>query len=289
MKTNLKQANETALDRISTLKLPTLPAGTPFLIKSLTDENIDFVELATILEKFPSIAGKLISLANSAWSAPVSAVTSLEASCSRLGFGVVRSTSIALAVAAPFNASRCPSFDPKYFWCSALLSAEAAHHVAQLAQADSACEPSTARAAGLLHNLGLLWLVDQLPAEADQALIMVKKNQTASLRQSMSHVLGYDQAEAGGYLARKWSLPSPLVEAMTHYPNADYGGDQSGIVLTTGLAVKLVSAILREESCIEPDNRLSRLGITGENFEAVYNQLTGQLAKTRQIAKVLIG
>ena len=76
---------------------------------------------------------------------------------------------------------------------------------------------------------------------------------------------------------------------MTHYPNADYGGDQSGIVLTTGLAVKLVSAILREESCIEPDNRLSRLGITGENFEAVYNQLTGQLAKTRQIAKVLIG
>lgn len=79
MKSNLQHTRKTVLDRINTLKLPTLPAGTPFLLKSLTDKNIDFVELATILEKSPSIAGKPISLANSAWSAPVTAVTSLAA------------------------------------------------------------------------------------------------------------------------------------------------------------------------------------------------------------------
>lgn len=289
MKPNLQHTAETALDRISTLKLPTLPAGTPFLLKSLTDENIDFVELATILEKFPSIAGKLISLANSAWSAPVTAVNSLEASCSRLGFGVVRSTSIALAVAAPFNASRCPSFDPEYFWCSALLSAEAASRLAQYVVTDNAAEPSAARAAGLLHNLGLLWLVDQIPAEAEEAMAMVKANQAASLRQSMSHMLGYDQVEAGSYLARQWNLPSPLAEAMRHYPEPNFAGDHCVIVATVGLAVKLVSAILREEPRFETDERQSRLCITGEIFESISEQLTGQLANTRQIAKVLIG
>ncbi len=112
-------ADASRMNLLSTLKLPTLPAGTPFLMKSLTDENIDFVELAAVLEKFPSIAGKLISLVNSVWSAPASEISSLEAACSRLGFGVVRSTSIALAIASPFDATRCRWFDAERFWCSA--------------------------------------------------------------------------------------------------------------------------------------------------------------------------
>ena len=83
--------------------------------------------------------------------------------------------------------------------------------------------------------------------------------------------------------------PALLVEAMTHYPDADFQGQQSGIVATIGLAVKLVSAISRKESCLEPDNRLSSTGITGEGFEGICEQLSDRLVKTRINAKVLIG
>jgi HD-like signal output (HDOD) protein len=89
-------------------------------------------------------------------------VTSLEATCSRLGLGVVRSTSIALAISAPFNPAKCPSFDLEYYWCSVLLTAEAASRLAAESSSKHEFEPATARAAGLLHNLGLLWLVDRL-------------------------------------------------------------------------------------------------------------------------------
>jgi len=284
----LKPADATKLDQLSSLQLPTLPAGTPFLLKSLTNENIDFVELAAIVEKFPSIAGKLISLVNSAWSAPASTVTSLEATCSRLGLGVVRSTSIAIAVASPFNPSISLSFDPEYFWCSALLSADAASRLVSISASSNDLEPSTARAAGLLHNLAVLWLVDQLPAEVDQAFIMVKKNQVESLQQALVQVLGFDQMQAGGRLGRSWDLPEPLVAAMTHYPETSYQGTQSGIVNTVGLAVKLVAAVLKEAPCPEPDVRLLRLGITEENLSNLFEQLKEQLAKTRAIAKVLI-
>ncbi len=34
------QSDDPTLDQLSTLQLPTLPAGTPYLLKSLTDENI---------------------------------------------------------------------------------------------------------------------------------------------------------------------------------------------------------------------------------------------------------
>ncbi|MCP4187802.1 MAG: hypothetical protein GY763_09415 [Gammaproteobacteria bacterium] len=57
---------------------------------------------------------------------------------------------------------------------------------------------------------------------------------------------------------------------------------------TIGLAVKLVSAILNEESCPEPDIRSSKLGITEGNFNDVFEQLKGKVVKTSAIAKVLM-
>ncbi|MCP4387331.1 MAG: HDOD domain-containing protein [Gammaproteobacteria bacterium] len=279
---------QSTLDQMSTLQLPTLPAGAPYLLKSLTSETIDFVELAAVVEKFPGIAGKLISLVNSAWSAPVSEVTSLEVTCSRLGLGVVRSTSIALAIAAPFNPARCPSFDLEYYWCSVLLTADAASRLVPVSSPKHEFEPATARAAGLLHNLGLLWLVDRLPVEVDQALIMVKNDEVESLQQALSQVLGFDQAQAGGHLGNSWALPEPLVSAMRHYAQADYPGAQCELVITVGLATRLVAAILKQEPCPGQDIRLSRLGITEENLNKVFEQLKGQLVKTRDIAKVLI-
>ncbi len=280
--------DESTLDQLGTLQLPSVPAGAPYLLKSLTSETIGFIELAAVVEKFPGIAGKLISLVNSAWSAPVSEVTSLEATCSRLGLGVVRSTSIALAISAPFNPARCPSFDLEYYWCSALLTAEAASRLTAVLSVKHEFEPATARAAGLLHNLGLLWLVDRLPAEVDRTLIMVKNDQAESVQQALSQVIGFDQVRAGGYLGNSWGLPNPLVSAMIHYPETDYRGSHCELVATVGLAARMVSAVLKEEPCLEQDIRLSSLGITQDNLENVFDQLNGQLVKTREIAKVLI-
>jgi HD-like signal output (HDOD) protein len=281
-------AGDCTFNQLTTLQLPSMPAGAPYLLKSLTDEAIDFTELASVVEKFPGIAGKLISLVNSAWSAPTAEVTSLEATCSRLGLGVVRSTSIAIAVAAPFNPMRCPAFDLEYYWCSVLLTADAASRLVPLSSSRHEFEPATARAAGLLHNLGLLWLVDRLPGEVDQALAMVKSNEAESIRQALTKVLGIDQAQAGGYLGNNWALPEPLVSTMAHYPEIDYRGPNFELVATVGLAARMVAALLKEEPCPEQDTRMSVLGITQEKVNTVFEQLSGQLAKTRDIAKVLI-
>lgn len=281
-------SDDPTLDQLSTLQLPTLPAGAPYLLKSLTDENIDFVELAAVVEKFPGIAGKLISLVNSAWSAPTSEVTSLEATCSRLGLGVVRSTSIALAVAAPFNPANCPVFDLEYYWCSVLLSADAASRLATVSASKTECQAATARAAGLLHNLGLLWLVDRLPEELERALTMLESDEAGTLQQALIHILGFDQMQAGEHLGISWSLPKPLIAAMAHYAQADYQGPYREIVTTVGLSTRLVSAALKNEPCPEQDARQSSLGISDENINNVFAQLNGQLAKIRDIAKLLI-
>lgn len=134
-------------------RVPVLPRGTARLLGVLADEDIDFQELVAEIELFPPIAARLLSVANSAWSAPVSPVTSLVMACSRLGLNVVRTVAMALAVAEPFNPAVCPLFEPQRYWSSALLTAEAADLVARAATFD---DPQTARTAGLLRNSTLL-------------------------------------------------------------------------------------------------------------------------------------
>jgi len=279
--------NQDNLRQLSTLQLPSLPAGTPFLLKSLSNQNIDYSELSSIIEKFPSITGKLISLANSVWSAPITEITSVEMVCSRLGFSVVRSASIAIAVAAPFNPTKCPAFDSEHFWCSAFMTAEAASSLVPAMTNPTDLEPATARVAGLLHNLSLLWLVDKLPNEVDQAISLSENGEVDSLQQSLTQILGFGHLQAGQQLGCSWELPDSIVLPMTHYSDIDYQNTKHEIVNTVGLAARLASFVLHQDLPPEPDIRLSKLGISMEDFESIYTKLSGQLDKTRAIAKEL--
>ncbi len=105
-------------------QLPVLPSGVPYLLQTLMDENIDNNKLKAVIGRFPSIAARLLCLANSAWAAPPVPVTSLDMACARLGLNIVRSVSIALAISSPFNPARCPAFDAERYWCTALLVAD---------------------------------------------------------------------------------------------------------------------------------------------------------------------
>ena len=275
------------LAKLNTRHLPTLPGNVPWLLESLSNENIDFNRIVEVIECFPGIAGRLLSLANSVWSAPVSPVTTLEAACSRLGYGVVKSTSIALAIAAPFNPAKCPSFDAEYFWCSALMTAEAASRLATVSSSISDLDPSSARIAGLLHNLGLLWLVDRLPDELDTAFVSVKQNQKPSLQQALYPILEFDHTRAGAFLADSWRLPEALVAALAHYPAADYQGAHREIVNTVGLARELVRAVDHKQSWSSQDIRVANLGINEDDIAKVIKDLNLRLGRIRDLANIL--
>jgi len=280
---------DTALDRLSSRQLPVLSSGVASLLESLSDENIDFLSLTRVIEQFPSIAGRLISVANSAWSAPKSTITSLEMACTRLGLGVVKSTSIALAVASPFDPGRCPAFDVVLYWCGALVTADAAALLASASHLTTELDPSAARSAGLLHNLGLLWLADQLPMETQQALLAIKENPSLSLGQTFIEITGFSHTEAGGHLAQAWQLPAPLAIAMRHYPESDFEGEHWEMSCVVGLARLFTTAVIRGEPCPEIDGCFKRLGISTDAAEKVFLDLNRQFEKTEALSKTLFG
>lgn len=196
--------------------LPILPAGVPELISAISNEENTSSDLANIIERFPSIAARLIMLANSAWSSPTAPVNDLITACSRLGFNVIRNVSIALAVSSPFSVHNCPSFNVCRYWCRALLTAEIAQKIADMLNKGHLKE--TARTAGLLHNLGLLWIADQVPESIHDVFIEHQAEKQKSLLRICEQSLGFHYAEAGAHLGLEWGLPEILVVSISdHY------------------------------------------------------------------------
>jgi len=192
--------------------VPVIPPAIVTLLKALNDNDILYDQLAKELEKFPSIAIKIVAIANSAWALPEEPITNLPDACSRLGLNIVRSVSIALSISQIFDPSRCPAFNTVTYWTSALLNAESAFLCAK--EHPDIC-PNTARLSGLLHNIGLLWLADKKPIETESAILNTQENQDHSLAESLYKILGIDYFTVGGQLAMAMELPEVITTAIS--------------------------------------------------------------------------
>ena len=191
--------------------LPVLPPGIANLFKTLANENITYDIVAKELERFPAIAIRVVATANSSWAAPAIPITSLRDSCARLGSQLVLSMAIALSVSQSFNPSRCPAFESRKFWVSALLTAEAAYLRAKEISAKEKIDicPDTARLAGLLHNIGLLWLAENKPTEVTEA-VSISRNENVSFAETLLEKFDIDVYDVGGYLAASLELPEAI-------------------------------------------------------------------------------
>jgi putative nucleotidyltransferase with HDIG domain len=78
-------------------------------------------------------------------------------------------------------------------------------------------EPSTAFAAGLLHDIGKVAFAQALePGLLEAVRNEITKN-GLSLIQAERAVLGTDHAEVGAYLVEEWNLPAQIVEAVANH------------------------------------------------------------------------
>jgi HD-like signal output (HDOD) protein len=280
------QSHDDRIQQLNYTHLPVLPSGVSQLLQTLTDDSISFRELAGVIERYPTISARLISLANSAWSSPVSEITSTEMACSRLGFGVVRSTSIAIAVAAPFDYNRCPEFDARHFWSTALLAADGADWLAQCSQSET-IEAGTSRAAGLIHNLGLLLLADQCPLEVGSAIKLHQEKEQQHLGVALLYFLGYDHCDAGGQLGQAWKLPVPLVQAMAHHSDEEFDDTVCDTARLVGVTCTMLHALQHSSPWLIPHQQLEYLHITPSDASQVFDRMNTQQESISELAATL--
>ena len=250
-------------------RLPTLETGAAQLLMEIADAEVSMDRIVQLVEVSPSIAARLLAMANSAWSNPVAPVTSVADACSRLGLNVVRTTTIALAIGQSFDTGRCPAFDVDRFWCTSII---ASRLIADLAPRFGV-EPNTAATAALLHNIGLLWLADTMPGETHESLVDANDQAELGISAFLQQRCGTNRVQASQTLYAAWRLPDALTGR---------SDDEGKLATLITRCEEMATEIFAE---VEPDAAATVAGDAA--IAPIYEKHLAELPKTRTLAAML--
>lgn len=259
------------------------------LMKTLADDDMGQQELAAVLHHYPVITARLIALSNSVWACPATPITNIETACIRLGTSVVKGVSIAIAVAASFNAARCPAFDPIRFWTTSMLVSEGAGLLATKLPNKiiySQDFQHTAQTAGILHNLGLLWLADNFAADTSEALQLAATDPLLNVNQALIQQMGINYCLIGAWIGKQWQIPDELITVMQHHRD-NHAQGLPVLVMLVGAAARMMSLIFHEAEEMGHNQDLQNLGIDVDWQRHVFKQLTNKFDSTRELSKTL--
>ena len=187
--------------------LPVLPRVLQELLTSFNAPELRTDVLAQLVASDPAICARLLRLANSANYQMPQTIGSAHQAVQLLGLNNVRSLVISMGLISCFV--RLPTDFLKPFWQHSLRTAALARRWAAPAQVD----------AELAYTLGLLRCIGQLLLRQVEAAPMLaldaQTDAFAPTRLATERVaLGYNYADVGAQLARRWQFPALFAEVI---------------------------------------------------------------------------
>jgi putative nucleotidyltransferase with HDIG domain len=217
------------LDRIR--DLPTLPAIGLKINQMLQDPGTTTDQLSRIIETDPAMAVKILKLVNSSFYGFKSTISSISTAVIILGFNTVQHAVVSLSVMKSFALMKnLKGLNIQDFWhhslAVAVISKRLADHADKILSSDCFT-------AGLLHDIGKLILAEYFPEHFEKIWLTIGES-GISFFDAEKMELAVNHAEIGAYLAEKWLLPRPLVDAIRHHHSAFSGEHRTAAII--GLA-----------------------------------------------------
>lgn len=184
-----------ARDLSGDVNFPTCLDAAILVRNTLRDPLADLQLVVRAISAEPLISSKLLRLANSvAYNPSGSTITDLQMAVARLGFEVVRTTSLAVAMEQMLKSRNLSAYDriSHAAW-------EHSIHVAAIARVLARrlgrINPDEAMLAGLVHNIGIFYLLyraAEYPEYRDDPTAMVEllAGWHESIGESLLHILG---------------------------------------------------------------------------------------------------
>lgn len=221
------------------LDLPSLPAIVVRLNELLAGKLPPMGQVSELISEDPALAARVLRLVNSPLYPFQGKIDSLQRATTLIGVREVRNLALAASVAKLGDAYPNPLFTIEQFWRHSLYVALISRALA--AQAGQR-EVERYFVLGLLHDLGALALYHQLP---DQARIAAERSlqERRPLAEVEREVLGFDHAEAGAQLMRRWGLPESVVAAVGGHHDPVALGEHRLAIAIVRLADLLASSL----------------------------------------------
>jgi HD-like signal output (HDOD) protein len=262
-------ANELSQGQV---ELPSVPDIVIKLQKTLSDENVTNETVVRVVGSEPMLAGKLMNMANSAaLNGTGRKIADLRMAVARVGFNIVRSAALAFAVE---QLRRSPEFKHLEgpldgLWKSSVQIAALSHVIARRF---SSLNGDTALLAGLMHNVGRIYILTR--ASKHPTLVADPLTYNSIVRDWHTNV-----AKA---LLENWRVAEEVIEAVAGHEDMDR--EQRGpVTLTDVLSLAMLVERNRNGTEMrEPDDALTkglrRLQLSMSDCHAVIDESAEEIA-----------
>ena len=206
-----------------TLELPPLPQSAQDIIKLRSNPDAGADELATIVERDPSLSAQVVSWASSSfYNAPGKIRSVHDAIIRVLGFDMVMNLSMGLSLGKTLN---LPSDQPDGYtpyWHQAMWTALGTTSL--ISKMEPAYRPGFGLAylSGLLHNFGYLVLSHVFPPHFSLICRYIEANPHVDSSVIEHYLLGITKEQIGSQLMSVWNMPQEVISALRHQKNPEY-------------------------------------------------------------------
>jgi putative nucleotidyltransferase with HDIG domain len=215
---------------INTKRQPPVSTTTlPVLMDAIADRDATVASVAAVVGHDPGLAARVLALANSSQFGLCRRVTDLAQAVTIVGTGVVQTLAIANTAALVDTSGIIADAHDH-----AIRVAIAARLLAPAAGVD----PDDAFAAGLLHDIGELLLLQDSPSE--YATLRTTFSTHADQLRAEKRAFGTDHALAGAEHLLDWRVPDVIADAVADHHDPFASSDPTTIVVAA--ADELISA-----------------------------------------------
>ena len=200
--------------------LPAFPRIINDILATLDDPDANFNLLVACINRDPIITARVLSVANMAAvrGRRESEVCDIYTATSLVGMSRVRHI-VMISSLGVFIGSATQRGAPHTFWphsvAVGVCCQELAQHISVPVCSDAAL------IAGLLHDIGQLWLLGH-NGEAAQQCWHQARNRNVSVSQAEHEAFGTDHASIGAWLAEHWGLPTGIAAAIRGHHTPDW-------------------------------------------------------------------
>lgn len=273
-----------------TTDLPVLPEATVAVIQETNKQDVSAQSVAAHIIRDPGLSSRMLRLANSAFYGLSRQINTIPDAVTILGLRTVRNLAL---VASTYTWMSKPikgyALEPQDMWRHALGTAAASQIVAEHTHK---APGDVAFCAGLLHDLGKLalsvWFEGRL-----KSMIQLAETTGLPFDGVERQLLGFDHADVGAALAKKWNLPHifELTAQYHHRPDDCESGDPIVDAVHIGdyLAMSMGIGLGGDGLIYElSDGALLRMGISCSDLERLTDKVLPAFEKYGLMFKEMV-